>query len=149
MGYFIAPASVPLLLSIAIARGEVSSVLTSPWRFPIWMMAANMMLAFSLNFVGIMVIKRMSAVAYVLSGVCKDVVLVTIGGVMWAEQITKQQIFGYSIALTGLAYYNLASKLRPAPKVMKDSNLEPLQDDDDDLGQVVEFIQRETKSEGL
>ncbi len=31
-----------------------------------WMMLSNMLLAFSLNFIGMVVIKRMSAVAYVL-----------------------------------------------------------------------------------
>ena len=35
------------------------------------MMLSNMLLAFSLNFIGLVVIKRMSAIAYVLSGICK------------------------------------------------------------------------------
>ena len=55
------------------------------------MMLSNMALAFSLNFIGILVIKRMSAVAYVLSGICKDILLVTLGAVMWNEVVTNQR----------------------------------------------------------
>mmetsp|Transcript_41459 Transcript_41459/g.56518 ORF Transcript_41459/g.56518 Transcript_41459/m.56518 type:complete len:298 (-) Transcript_41459:201-1094(-) len=132
--YYIAPASVPLLLAIAVANGEVSSLMSLGWNFPLWMMVTNMMLAFSLNFIGILVIKRMSAVAYVLSGVCKDIILVTMGGVIWSEVITDQQICGYAIALTGLAYYNYSSKMKvQKPPSTTEEDREGLMDGDSEM----------------
>ena len=54
----------------------------------------------------------MSAVAYVLSGICKDILLVTLGAVLWSEVVTGQQLFGYAIALAGLGFYNYMGKIR-------------------------------------
>jgi len=34
----------------------------------------------------------MSAVAYVLSGICKDIMLVTLGAAVWSEVVTGQQV---------------------------------------------------------
>ena len=58
----------------------------------------------------------MSAVAYVLSGICKDILLVTLGAVLWAEVVTFQQLVGYGIALAGLGYYNYMGKVAAARK---------------------------------
>ena len=58
------------------------------------MMLSNMLLAFSLNFVGLLVIRRMSAIAYVLSGIVKDIGLVSMGALLWGEVVTAQQIIG-------------------------------------------------------
>ena len=76
---------------MAVVKGECSELYRAGWKFPFWMMLSNMVLAFSLNFIGILVIKRMSAVAYVLSGICKDILLVTLGAVMWKEVVTNQR----------------------------------------------------------
>ena len=38
------------------------------------------------------VIKRMSAIAYVLSGICKDILLVSGGALIWGEVVTLQQV---------------------------------------------------------
>ena len=54
----------------------------------------------------------MSAVAYVLSGICKDILLVTLGAVLWSEVVTSKQLVGYSIALAGLGYYNYVGKIK-------------------------------------
>mmetsp|Transcript_11482 Transcript_11482/g.27014 ORF Transcript_11482/g.27014 Transcript_11482/m.27014 type:complete len:359 (+) Transcript_11482:257-1333(+) len=110
--YYIAPAVVPFLLSVAVAKGEVGALMQDGWHFPLWMMLSNMLLAFSLNFVGLVIIKRMSAVAYVLSGICKDILLVSGGALLFGEVVTSQQVAGYAVALAGLAYYNLEAKLR-------------------------------------
>jgi hypothetical protein len=55
--YYIAPAVIPVLLTVAIVKGEIGSLYAAGWKFPFWMMFSNMMLAFSLNFIGILVIK--------------------------------------------------------------------------------------------
>ena len=104
--YYIAPAVVPMLLTIAFFKGEIQLLQEVGWKFPLWMMFSNMLLAFSLNFIGLVVIKRMSAVAYVLAGICKDILLVTGAGLIFGDYITQQQIIGYGIALVGLGYYN-------------------------------------------
>ena len=110
--YYIAPAVIPVLLIVAVVKGELYQLQQEGWDFPLWMMLSNMMLAFSLNFIGILVIKRMSAVAYVLSGICKDILLVTLGAVLWSEVVTMQQLVGYTIALGGLGYYNYMGKVK-------------------------------------
>ena len=111
--YYIAPAVVPLLLLIAALKGEMQALVTKGWNFPIWMMLSNMMLAFSLNFIGLIVIKRMSAVSYVLAGICKDILLVSGASLIFGEMITTQQVIGYGIALLGLGYYNYPHKPKP------------------------------------
>ena len=55
--YYIAPAVIPVLLTVAIFKGEIYQLYQDGWKFPLWMMLTNMMLAFSLNFIGILVIK--------------------------------------------------------------------------------------------
>lgn len=112
--YYLAPATVPVLLGCAFFKGEVHQLMEKGWNFPIWMMLSNMLLAFSLNFVGLLVIRRMSAIAYVLSGIVKDICLVTMGAVLWGEIVTGQQIIGYAIALAGLTYYNYQGKMAAA-----------------------------------
>jgi len=50
----------------------------------------------------------MSAVAYVLSGICKDIMLVTLGAVVWNEVVTRQQVPQCNIehvAHVALLYY--------------------------------------------
>lgn len=108
--YYIAPAVVPLLLLIAVIKGEIRALIENGWNFPLWMMVTNMMLAFSLNFIGLIVIKRMSAVAYVLAGICKDILLVSGASLIFGEMITTQQVIGYGIALIGLGYYNYPNR---------------------------------------
>ena len=93
--YYLAPTTVPVLLACAVLKGEVTALAAAGWTFPMWMMLSNMMLAFSLNFVGLLVIRRMSAIAYVLSGIVKDIGLVSMGALLWGEVVTAQQIFGW------------------------------------------------------
>eukprot|EP00613_Pedinella_sp_CCMP2098_P074946 CAMPEP_0171909874 /NCGR_PEP_ID=MMETSP0993-20121228/9014_1 /TAXON_ID=483369 /ORGANISM="non described non described, Strain CCMP2098" /LENGTH=366 /DNA_ID=CAMNT_0012542923 /DNA_START=28 /DNA_END=1128 /DNA_ORIENTATION=- len=140
--YYIAPSVVPLLLCTAFVKGEMSALWAAGWHFPLWMMLSNMLLAFSLNFIGLVVIKRMSAIAYVLSGICKDILLVSGGALIWGEVVTGQQMLGYSIALVGLGYYNLAGKLSapsqaaaptPGQPSLDTSGKDSGEDDDGDL----------------
>jgi hypothetical protein len=44
-----------------------------------------------------------------LSGVLKDILLVIISILIWSTPVTKLQVFGYSIALTGLMWYKLGT----------------------------------------
>ena len=92
--YYLAPTTVPVLLACALIKGEVGALWRAGWTFPLWMMLSNMLLAFSLNFVGLLVIRRMSAIAYVLSGIVKDIGLVSMGALLWGEVVTAQQIIG-------------------------------------------------------
>ena len=55
------------------ARRQLHALLATGWKLPLPIMFANMALAFSLNFIGLLVIRRMSAIAYVLSGIVKVV----------------------------------------------------------------------------
>lgn len=134
--YFIAPAVVPLLLTIAFAKGEVAALFAAGWHFPLGMMLSNQLLAFSLNFIGFTVIARMSAVAYVLSGICKDVLLVSLGAAVWGEVVTGQQVAGYGVALAGLGYYNFPKSAQspPPPEKSLASSLAPPAAADDDGG---------------
>ena len=52
-------------------RPQLDTLFATGWKLPLPIMFANMTLAFSLNFIGLLVISRMSAIAYVLSGIVK------------------------------------------------------------------------------
>ena len=86
---------------------------------PLRVLALNCAFAFALNGLGLVVIRRLRAVSFVLSGIVKDVVLASASHVVYRERRTPQQIYGYTAALLGLFYYQWrripASRLARTP----------------------------------
>ncbi|KAH8061597.1 hypothetical protein JL721_8825 [Aureococcus anophagefferens] len=66
---------------------------------PLRVLALNCAFAFALNGLGLVVIRRLGAVSFVLSGIVKDVVLASASHVVYRERRTPRQIYGYTAAL--------------------------------------------------
>ena len=70
----------------------------------------NASTALCLNIAVVFLIGKTSSLVLTLSGVLKDVLLVTLSILIWNTHITSLQFFGYSIALGGLVYYKLGGQ---------------------------------------
>jgi len=93
--YFIAPAH-----SFAGAWPHLQAW----WPF----LLANSLVAFSLNVVIALFIKRSSAVAFILAGMVKDVVIVSVGATLFHEQLSKLQVFGFAMQMAGILLWSVA-----------------------------------------
>lgn len=89
-----------------------NSVFTTPQMSDLvawWpMLLLNAMLAFLLNLVIALFVKHSSAVAFTLAGVCKDAMIVLVGGCFLGEVVTGMQAFGFTIQLVAITVYSLA-----------------------------------------
>jgi hypothetical protein len=67
----------------------------------------NSCIAFALNVIIAMFIKHSSAVAFILAGIVKDVVIVSVGCAMFHEQISALQTAGFILQLGGILVWSL------------------------------------------
>lgn len=72
----------------------------------------NCCIAFALNVTIAVLIKRCSAIAFVLAGIVKDVAIVVVAVFCFNEKVVGQQILGFIICLTGVFFWSFA-KLYP------------------------------------
>ena len=118
--YYVAPVNAVGLFLVAVATGEWTAFAKAGYATPpSRVLALNCAFAFALNGLGLVVIRRLRAVSFVLSGIVKDVVLASVSHVVYRERRTPQQIYGYTAALLGLFYYQWrripASRLARTP----------------------------------
>mmetsp|Transcript_66030 Transcript_66030/g.214791 ORF Transcript_66030/g.214791 Transcript_66030/m.214791 type:complete len:349 (-) Transcript_66030:123-1169(-) len=66
----------------------------------------NALLAFVLNILVASIIKEISAVGFILAGVCKDIAIVLFSAVFFAETVTGQQGVGFMVALAGVFFWS-------------------------------------------
>jgi len=78
-----------------------------------WYILPNAVLAFALNVLVAATIKEVSAVGFILTGVCKDIFLVLFSWMFFAEKVTVEQLLGFSVALVGVFFW---SYLKVAPE---------------------------------
>ncbi|CAK0894476.1 unnamed protein product [Prorocentrum cordatum] len=71
---------------------------------------ANALLAFFLNISIFVVIQRASGLAFALSGVLKDVLIILGSVIVFDTTLTGTQMLGYSIAVGGLQAYSVVTK---------------------------------------
>jgi len=79
----------------AIAAGKIS------WA----VLVSNALLAFLLNIAAVFLVGAGSGLVLTLAGVFKDILLIVGSVLLFGAPITPLQIFGYSIALSGLILY--------------------------------------------
>jgi hypothetical protein len=65
----------------------------------------NGLVAFALNLSVALVIKKASALAYVFTGIFKDVMIVTTSA-LTGGSVTRLQVVGYGIAMVGIQTHN-------------------------------------------
>lgn len=73
----------------------------------------NACLAFCLNVTIAVLIKECSAMGFILSGLVKDMFIVSVSSMMFGDIITAQQIVGFTICLAGIFYWSF---MRIAPQ---------------------------------
>jgi len=72
----------------------------------------NALLAFVLNILVASIIKEISAVGFILAGVCKDIAIVLFSSIFVGEVVTPTQVVGFIVALGGVFFW---SYLKAAP----------------------------------
>lgn len=72
-----------------------------------FLLIPNAFLAFLLNVTIASVIKEVSAVGFMLCGIFKDVVLVSLSAVFFGEHVTLVQACGFSVAISGVVMWSL------------------------------------------
>mmetsp|Transcript_56221 Transcript_56221/g.135836 ORF Transcript_56221/g.135836 Transcript_56221/m.135836 type:complete len:341 (-) Transcript_56221:92-1114(-) len=107
---FVAPTSL-IFLSLACA------CTWDPLILPALLQSRNLVLlnglvAFVLNVMVAMIIKEISAVGFILTGLTKDVVIVSLSCIVFGDPITRIQCLGFVATLIGIGFWSLL-KIRP------------------------------------
>lgn len=100
----IAPMCALTLLGAAAAMSFIvpdHGLIEASARFLPWLpfLALNSTLAFSMNIIMAYFIKYTSGVAFILAGVTKDILIVTVGAIVFHELISGLQIFAFSLQI--------------------------------------------------
>lgn len=75
-----------------------------------FIMSTNALVAFLLNVAAVFLIGAAGGLVLTLAGVFKDILLISSSVIFFGSSVTVVQVFGYSLALTGLMIYkNTAS----------------------------------------
>mmetsp|Transcript_66025 Transcript_66025/g.214775 ORF Transcript_66025/g.214775 Transcript_66025/m.214775 type:complete len:349 (-) Transcript_66025:123-1169(-) len=101
---FVAPTCLAVLIGGNMATWDpaIPGALATWWPYVL----PNALLAFVLNMLVATIIKEMSAVGFILAGVCKDIALVLFSAVFFAETVTGQQGVGFMVALAGVFFWS-------------------------------------------
>jgi len=78
----------------------------------------NACLAFVLNISISVLIKEGSAMAFILSGLVKDVAIVLVSAHIFHEQVVPQQYLGFVICLSGVFFWSYAKVSPHSPMVV-------------------------------
>lgn len=102
--FFQAPCSLVPLLTAGVYLWEpaVGTDLVRMWP----LLLVNASLAFCLNILIALTIKRLSALAFVIIGLLKDGVIVASSAIVFLDPISRQQQVGFAITLTGIAMWS-------------------------------------------
>jgi len=101
------------VFSALIWTPEMTVLATKWWPYLI----ANGFCAFLLNITIATVIKRAGAMAFILSGLVKDIVIVCAASYLTHYPLDEQQIIGFTCALCGMGYWGLMGKLPEHPLI--------------------------------
>lgn len=125
MMYYVSPCSALCLFIpwIFLEKPKLDSQET--WSFPPLILALNSLCTFALNLSVFLVISHTSALTIRVAGVVKDWVVVLLSALLFADtKLTMINLFGYGIAIAGVAAYN-NTKLK---KEVVRSNVDEFQD---------------------
>jgi len=112
---FMAPTCFGVLLVANIVgwNPAVIPAAITHWR----LLVANAGVAFLLNVLVAVVIKEISAVGFVLTGLTKDIFIVVLSCVLFGEPITPMQTSAFCMTLAGVGMWSLMKILPDAPPV--------------------------------
>lgn len=97
---FVAPTCLVVLLvgTAATWDAHIVPAFLRSWHY----ILPNTMIAFVLNVLVAAIIKEVSAVGFVMAGLCKDIVLVLASWAIAKEPVTGQQFAGFAISIAGV-----------------------------------------------
>ena len=123
---FQAPFSlVPLMIgSIFLLTAEVMHDFARMW--PVLLL--NAMLAFALNVLIAVTLKRLSALSFVLIGLLKDITIVTSSALIFGDAVSQQQMMGFGVTMIGIAAW---SSLKMAAQKEKEKEKQPIVEKDE------------------
>ncbi|XP_028789510.1 probable sugar phosphate/phosphate translocator At3g14410 isoform X2 [Neltuma alba] len=105
--YYVSPCSALCLFIPWIFLEKTKMEEHGPWNFPPTVLILNCLCTFALNLSVFLVITHTSALTIRVAGVVKDWVVVLLSAVLFADtKLTVINLFGYAIAIAGVAAYN-------------------------------------------
>ncbi|KAJ7981970.1 Sugar phosphate transporter domain containing protein [Quillaja saponaria] len=105
--YYVSPCSALCLIIPWIFLEKPKMEVYGSWHFPPVVLILNCLCTFSLNLSVFLVIKHTSALTIRVAGVVKDWVVVLLSALLFADtKLTIINLFGYGIAIAGVAAYN-------------------------------------------
>ncbi|KAK1439709.1 hypothetical protein QVD17_05529 [Tagetes erecta] len=107
MMYYVSPCSALCLLVPWIFLEKSKMDAQGTWSFQPLVLTLNSLCTFALNLSVFLVIQHTSALTIRVAGVVKDWVVVLLSAILFADtKLTLINIFGYAIAIGGVAAYN-------------------------------------------
>jgi len=132
---FQAPCSM-LPLAVAAAFTSSSQVLTD-FKANLPLLLANATVAFMLNLLIALTLKRLSALAFVIIGIVKDIAIISASAAVFHDPISQMQRMGFGITLCGIAIWaNIKLQEQAAAaaaKAKSEDEVEPLLNKDKKL----------------
>ena len=125
--YYVSPACFVFLL-IPFTLLELTEIaygveLTHSTQHSTIIMLANAACAFALNTAVYLLIGKTSALTMNIAGVVKDFFLIMISSIMFESPVSSLQIVGFSVAVSGVFYYNYSKYKEAKDMVHKDETL--------------------------
>jgi len=113
---FMAPVCLVFLLigSAVTWDAHCISDVKAMWHF----LLPNACLAFLLNVSISVLIKEVSAIAFIMSGLVKDVLIVVVSSTVFGEKVVRNQYLGFTICLSGVFFWSW-SKIAPESRPVK------------------------------
>ncbi|XP_024964374.1 probable sugar phosphate/phosphate translocator At3g14410 [Cynara cardunculus var. scolymus] len=118
MMYYVSPCSALCLLVPWIFLEKPKMDAQGTWNFQPLVLTLNSLCTFALNLSVFLVIQHTSALTIRVAGVVKDWVVVLLSALLFADtKLTMINIFGYAIAIGGVAAYNNFKLKKEATRV--------------------------------
>ncbi|TLS26938.1 hypothetical protein PpBr36_04510 [Pyricularia pennisetigena] len=105
--YYYAPVCAVTNIFVALVVEAKTFQIEDLINVGIVMLVLNALVAFMLNVASVMLIGKTSSLVLTLSGILKNILLIVVAVLFYAEKVTFIQFVGYSIALAALTYYSL------------------------------------------
>jgi len=123
-----APCSLmPLLMAMAFLPTDgIFDALKANWA----LLLANATVAFLLNVLIAVTLKRLSALAFVIIGLAKDIVIVYASSVIFGDPISETQRVGFMISLAGMALWAKMKLMEQSEAVKEKAEHDDAQDEE-------------------
>ncbi|KAL8237998.1 hypothetical protein R6Q59_019079 [Mikania micrantha] len=123
MMYYVSPCSALCLLIPWIFLEKPKMEAQGAWSFQPLVLTLNSLCTFALNLSVFLVIQHTSALTIRVAGVVKDWVVVLLSAILFADtKLTLINIFGYAIAIGGVAAYNNFKLKKEATRAIDSDN---------------------------